>query len=344
MVNGIICLDGPEHVGKSTLACYLSEHYNAVVFHRGYRFKDKIFTYHTSALRKAVALSATRLVVIDRLWMSENVYGQVYRGGTRWPHQGRMFDRILRRFHALQVVAVPEDPGHAIKILRAKPGRDLYQDERQAVEASNCYLRLAQAVHDVPLADRVPAAGTGYLFELADRERLFRDDVVWYDYTRWSTRDMAQYLVARLNTLRSRAGSLELDPTFNNLAGRLTGATTLLVGDRCNVKSQKIRWPFFDYSNCSLFLAEAHSLAGIEEENLAWTNANDPGFEQVLEATETQPFRYVALGKMAFSALVDAGVCDRHNVCFVPHPQAVRRFNHDSQPDYGKLIFNSIPK
>jgi hypothetical protein len=346
----VLLLDGAEHSGKSTLAHYLAEHHGALVLHHGYRFRDKIFAYHAAGLAKAYHASKDRLVVFDRLWMSEAVYGEVYRGGTRWPHQGRMFDRVLRRLGALNVICVT-DPAHASSVVRDKPGRDLYQDQAKAAEVASHFLGLVNRQLTLP-ANRYalgrPADGN-YFFELQSAPE--RSDIVHYDYRHWDVKDAAEWVLEKARSLQKYLSPLCLDRELMNLAGRLElglADQVLVVGDKCNPRNQKVAWPFFGYHDSSLYLAEALSRAGIHEEKLIWTNANDLGFDRVVQECVASGGvkRFVALGRSAEEALLGladaSSAMDPQQIIRVPHPQVVRRFDHANVAGYGAEIKAAI--
>ena len=88
MNHGIIVLDGPDGAGKTTLAKYLQGHYGAKYIDMTYRWKKNQFEYHTAAIHHAIQLSQKQLVVIDRWWMSENIYADVYRKDYTYAHIG----------------------------------------------------------------------------------------------------------------------------------------------------------------------------------------------------------------------------------------------------------------
>lgn len=77
----IICLEGPDGGGKTTLAKTLQAKLGAHYLHSTYRFKGKMAAYHWAQLRKAVRLAQSKPVILDRWWPSEVVYANVYRSG-----------------------------------------------------------------------------------------------------------------------------------------------------------------------------------------------------------------------------------------------------------------------
>ena len=331
-MNGIVYLDGGEHTGKSTLAAHLAERCGALVIHHGYRFKDQMFAYHAAGLRRAIEASASRLVVIDRHWMSEAVYGHVYRGGTRWPQEGRMMDRMLRRFGAYTVICAT-DPDHAAGVARSHPGRDLYKSEAQARECMRHWIGLARG--------EVTDAGNYFFSRQVYRSMGAPDEVGLYDYRYWNVADFAGSMLERLAHVRDRIPPDALNPKIMNLAGRLPHpddltTTTLMVGEACNPKNSKVAWPFFEYGNSSLFLAKAMDAYGIPEDRLAWTNCRDTHFDLVLRLfAAAGGDSYVAIGRTAAEALVARGI---RRFGEVRHPQFVRRFDSKNLYGYGEEI------
>ena len=122
-MKGLIIVDGCDGTGKTTLAQAICNRYNGVYMHNTYRWKDKMYLYHTAALHRALKLSKTRLVVIDRLWMSEAIYAEVYRGGSPWPHMGRMIDRIVRKHAGMYIIGLSPQ-GHKERFDQLKAERE----------------------------------------------------------------------------------------------------------------------------------------------------------------------------------------------------------------------------
>lgn len=109
MIKGIVILEGPDGCGKTTLANKLIELNNGVgeYIHATYRFKNKMPLYHAAILRKALKLSKNKLVIIDRLHISEYIYAKVFRGGTKWPWQLRVFNCICDSLNIPIVICIP---------------------------------------------------------------------------------------------------------------------------------------------------------------------------------------------------------------------------------------------
>ena len=107
-MKGIIILEGQDASGITYLANKLLQKYNGVYLHATYRFKTKIHIYHAALLRKALKLSKSRLVIIDRLFISEYIYAKVFRNGTSWPNEIKMFNNFCKKLNIPIVLCVPE--------------------------------------------------------------------------------------------------------------------------------------------------------------------------------------------------------------------------------------------
>src|SRR5688572_22092161 len=107
-MTGIICLEGPDAAGKTTLAKYFKDHHGAHVIHATYRFKKNVPTYHLQQLLEAVALSQRgKLVILDRNWISECIYAEVFRGGHKWPSVTRRMHRLFEKLSVLTILCLP---------------------------------------------------------------------------------------------------------------------------------------------------------------------------------------------------------------------------------------------
>ncbi len=331
-MHGLILIEGADRQGKTTLATRLAERHGAAIYHCGYRFRDRIFAYHAAVLRRAVAESCHRLVVIDRHWLSEAVYGNVYRGGTRWPHQGRMVDRVLRRWATLTVIAAT-DPGHASAV---EHDQELGHTSDHARRVCEQYLAL---VHHWP--ERL-TQHEGYLRTLVQGHD--RRDLQHYDYRDFvgdAIDGAVDGILHRLDELQQGQAPVRdvaFDPYNLNFLGSVSGARVVMVGDRTNAKNDKVAWPFFEYGNSSLYLARACHAADLDETRLVWINAHDDSARETLFKLLALGLGTVALGREASARLKLWGV--RHTD--VRHPQAARRFSYADVGGYARELHAAV--
>lgn len=114
-MKGIIILEGPDSCGKTTLAKRLANDYNGIIFHQTYRFKNKIPIYHLAVLRKALKLSKEKLVILDRLHISEYIYGKIYRNEQRWPWMLNTFNSLCRELNIPIIMCLPYSVNQGLK-------------------------------------------------------------------------------------------------------------------------------------------------------------------------------------------------------------------------------------
>ena len=105
----LIIVEGGDGTGKSTLAEALCQRMGAHYMHLTYRFRDRMDQYHTAALELALKRLAYQPVVLDRWWVSEQVYARAFRGQTKWPYMGRMLDRVALKHGATYILCHSAD-------------------------------------------------------------------------------------------------------------------------------------------------------------------------------------------------------------------------------------------
>ena len=311
----VIILDGPDGVGKTTLARELCKQLSGKYLHLGYRWKDRIFDYHTAAIR--FASRSTVPVVIDRWWPSEAVYSSVFRNGSAWPLQGRLADRIARKLGAVYVYCLP-DKKHNKRFEDLKNKRyEMYTDMQ---DVSNLFNKLWYG--DLNHED------TGNYIDFLIRSGGVKDlDGNMYYKISEHGHYLDLYAEQVIDHCRVRQ-ELQYPPALLhnewNLAGHLMGSEYLIVGEQVNPKSRELFWPFYEHKNSSLYLTECLHEADISEDKLMWCNA----FDHTGEFNKhigylAEALKVVTLGGHAADAVTEHGIAIHKEL---PHPSYVKRF------------------
>jgi adenylate kinase family enzyme len=103
----IICVEGPDGGGKTTLAQTLQAKLGAHYLHSTYRFKGKMAAYHWAQLRTAIRLAQSKPVILDRWWPSEIVYSNVYRSGPEQGYHYKDLHNVAKLYGMSYVFACP---------------------------------------------------------------------------------------------------------------------------------------------------------------------------------------------------------------------------------------------
>jgi len=314
-MKGIIVIDGCDGTGKTTLAKAICDKHDGVYIHNTYRWPTKMPLYHTAALHRALKLARTRLVVIDRLWMSEAIYAEVYRGGSPWPHMGRMIDRIIRKSGGLYILT--QSPrGHSEKFEQLKSEREeMYDNVDKVRERFDQLFEGGFDGHDTDYAQQLSVFGMRN-----------RDDVLPYRYD-VEGRDLNIYIDMAMAVLYSRqvkqyAPALQLHT--QNFAGHLHEAKYLFVGDKANSKMRAVSWPFYDFANCSEYFASALHELVFNETEAVYVNAHDAnGPLYVNDVIRAKPFiRVICLGNNSFNTMT----AFTRRCVKIMHPSFAKRF------------------
>lgn len=321
--TGIIILEGPDGAGKTTLGREICRQADGLYIHLG--LKDKMWRYQTAALRWACRESMTKLVVLDRHWISELIYGRVFRNGGKYPVAARAMHRTLLRFGALYVLCCPP-PDYVIETLMRVKGksRDQYEADGRQREIAERYLDIwhgnKQRRLQGDLAEQLAAIGNKAL----TRNWAFYDVTVHGE----AMVKNATLMIERSRHIRQLTYQLGLDFTNWNLSGVVGQDSVLLVGDRLSTEHSGVQWPFYHNQNSSLYLMQTlHKLAA-REDRLAYVNVNeqtgDPShFHKIMLAAGTCK-QVVALGNEAARGLEDMGLGYHAKV---RHPQHASRFS-----------------
>jgi len=107
--TGIIVLEGPDGTGKTTLAAKLVDDYNAKYIHATWspELEKGMDKYLLGNIHTAIAHSKDQLVILDRSWISEFVYSEVFRGGTNFPDLAEQCYNLLNENNAQYIFCIP---------------------------------------------------------------------------------------------------------------------------------------------------------------------------------------------------------------------------------------------
>jgi hypothetical protein len=301
--RGIIVLEGADCSGKTTLANVLRRDYGARYMHG--RVFPNMWKYHTAMLRRAIRLAETELVVIDRLFLSELVYGAVFRGGPAYDVAARCFDRVMLGASAVTVLCVPIDLDRqvAMHAARADEGGERFRDVRGVIAA---YADL--------LCGNVATHGDGYLAQLTRYgDYAARDDVVRYAFDSEQGRDVTQFVTGLIRKLahRRRRALIETIVAPDRLAGYVGVNQTVMLLTKSR-ESVSISWPgwvadpSFERGSMLDAVNTAVHAVGMAEESLLWINF--PVSLLTLAAVTRGASRVIAWGAEAAEASARAGI------------------------------------
>ncbi|HYD35935.1 MAG TPA: hypothetical protein VD999_07795 [Vitreimonas sp.] len=280
--SGIIILDGPDGTGKTTLAQYFINRYQARYLHLTYRFKNNMFEYNTAAIELAAKwANEGYLVIIDRLWMSNYVYDKVFRKGPHQAYLGRFIDRLVLRYSGIYVICLPEN------------SREYLNDYNDLKSTRiEMYSRMDEIYNEY-----------AWWWQKIQKEKW--PHAIRYDMYK-EGRDIqlfAQSLLERLG--EERENGYMLNPMDKNFSGSLAHGEVLFIDAKANRRKGLPWYPRHSYTEANIHLAAVLELAGIPEYKLMWTNIESGLWKELTSKYELQP---IALGHDAYRAMVwDSG-------------------------------------
>lgn len=109
--HGLICLDGPDATGKTTLANKIAEMTGGEVIHLTWtpRLAENMNMYRTAAIQYAAALAGEKVVILERPWLCHAVYSDVYRGGDYNERDLLTWKYLAEGYEVMSITALPRD-------------------------------------------------------------------------------------------------------------------------------------------------------------------------------------------------------------------------------------------
>lgn len=326
-MKGIILIDGPDAAGKTTLAKKICEKTETAEYvHLGKPNKGQAWAEHKAALVNAInSMKKGKLVVIDRHFLSEAVYGSVYREGSEYAYAARHVDRLLYRFGALRVIcAPPVDYVLETHKKMIQEREEMYHDKMY--EVAKKYIEIWDGLDFVK--DPEEYARKGYMETLAITGGV-SDKIGWYKYdVTIDGKNMDSYvefLKYELNSIKSLLPN-EFFSDSENFTGWPRRHSVLLVGDQAS--GEDGAWPFMSNRGSSLYLAKILNNLQVDEARLCMMNINGPGGPIMLQTAKILCGRIIAMGRKAEQLLEQQKIFYHARV---RHPQHARRFTtHDN--------------
>ncbi len=330
--TGIVILDGPDASGKSVLADAFADMYHGQIIHLTYN-KDVgpvMFDYQTDKMMEAIEESQEHLVIVDRHWMSENIYANTFRGGSPWPLMGRMMDRVWMKQAAIHVVCLPDNLESAVEMHRKNMDASHPYEDDKFRELASRYRRFVYGCHKYKESDYV----SWYARQGGILRHRFHDFTPYYMTLQGKHLDI--FCSCEIERLRQRQNSqyvMALKPSEHNILGHIRFAKYLFIGEQVNNKGKSYNWPFYEYGNSSLYLTEALQEINFHEDLAMWTNAKTPDnyVSQHIPYLIKHGLKPICFGKVAGD--ITAKVCFDYRLRTAPvtleHPAHASRFAND---------------
>lgn len=139
-LSGIIVLDGADGTGKTTLAKEFTKMFGGDYIHLTWseEIEKNMDSYILEKLKSAIKTSQTKLVIIDRLWISEALYSLCYRNATKWNGMHLFIDFICKENKVLNILCIGEQQKVLARFDKLKSERvEMYENIENVVTAYN---------------------------------------------------------------------------------------------------------------------------------------------------------------------------------------------------------------
>ena len=132
--NPIIILEGPDCSGKTTLANELMSKYRNHVYIHNAVCSD-IEKLHQNAMSSAIQLSDDFVVIIDRLHLSEKIYGKIFR--NKVAYNTDLFDKKISKIIGVYKVLCLTDKETTLKLHKERKNIEMFEDISRVWDAYN---------------------------------------------------------------------------------------------------------------------------------------------------------------------------------------------------------------
>lgn len=304
----VTIFEGPDGGGKSTIAQEYAQLTQARYVHHGpyKQVGDGLGRMFVESILPA--LLGYEDVVLDRCWISEPIYADVFRHGDDrvGPARSRILDRLALRCGAVVVKCLPPW-AHVKSTFNGRKDEEYLDDDRQLLQVYGQYQ------HDL----------NTNLHELE------------HDYTHHLGESLASVAGTRIKPLVEQ---LRAKSPPHSIRVRSTGnwnAKVVIVGEDFGEHKNNdalYQHPFgsLNGTGCSLWLSDQLDRADISEQSLMWVNADE--LERVPEFVEWHDGkRFITLGDKASEVVGRLhaklpGYTRTHLAA--PHPQYWKRFQN----------------
>jgi hypothetical protein len=136
----IIILEGADGTGKTTLAKAICKELEAHYIHATWsrELDCRMLEYQMNILSEAFENyhKTGKPTIIDRLWLSESVYGEIYRSGSKFPYHGRIIEQFINSIGGFTIICLVKDKlEHKLRFEKLKKERfEMYEDIEKVVD------------------------------------------------------------------------------------------------------------------------------------------------------------------------------------------------------------------
>lgn len=310
-MKGLILLDGPDCAGKTTLAKKIKEvaergGHKAVIHHLGKPVEGECWKEHSEALIKYIteAFVFNTVVIADRHFMSESIYGVIYRAASEYPYSMRFVDMLLERIRAVRVICCP--PVEQVVKIHSEMKKVRYEEYDSGMDKiAQAYLNLWS--HPVRF-DQLP--GNNYIDQLTALGGT-QDKLGWYhyDYTKIKTEEAAEYYLVELHR-----ESLLMEDDYDDISGYpflgfANKGNILFVGDRTDPSAEnELGIPFFSNSQDAEFFAYTLHQIAVPVDQCVIANINEGHGVRLVKRLMEVCDKVIVLGKDAERTMLYHGL------------------------------------